>query len=248
MNRGVFITFEGPEASGKSTHIRLLAERLRERGITVTLTREPGGTPLCEAIRRLLQHDGSGEAPVPQAEVLLFLASRAQHVARVIEPALARGEWVLCDRFSDSTLAYQGYGRGFDLAQLRAIDAFATRERTPDLTVLLDVTPETSRQRLRTRQVENAAAPDRIEREADAFHARLRAGFLELAATEPERFVVLTTEREPDEVAAEILAAIDRRFFKGGVGTLPCGMGVPPMKHGQDARATPASKGAEDAE
>ena len=196
----------------------------------------------------MLQHDGSGEAPVPQAEVLLFLASRAQHVARVIEPALARGEWVLCDRFSDSTLAYQGYGRGFDLAQLRAIDAFATRERTPDLTVLLDVTPETSRQRLRTRQVENAAAPDRIEREADAFHARLRAGFLELAATEPERFVVLTTERKPDEVAAEILAAVDRRFFENGAGKKPCGMGVPPMKHGQDARATPASKGAEDAE
>jgi thymidylate kinase len=116
------------------------------------------------------------------------------------------------------------------------------------LTVLLDVTPETSRQRLRTRQVENAAAPDRIEREADAFHARLRAGFLELAATEPERFVVLTTERKPDEVAAEILAAVDRRFFENGAGKNPCFMGVPPMKHGQDARATPASKGAEDAE
>jgi len=216
MNRGVFITFEGPEASGKSTHIRLLAERLRARGIAVTLTREHGGTPLGEAIRRLLQHDGSGEAPVPQAEVLLFLASRAQHVARVIEPALSRGEWVLCDRFSDSTLAYQGYGRGFDLAQLRAVDAFATCALTPDLTVLLDVTPETSRRRLRARQAQTDAAPDRIERETDAFHARLRAGFLELAAAEPRRVTVLTTEREQEQVAAEILAAVERRV--GGTG------------------------------
>ncbi|HRR32629.1 MAG TPA: dTMP kinase [Kiritimatiellia bacterium] len=212
MSRGVFITFEGPEGSGKSTHIRRLAERLRARGTTVTLTREPGGTPLGEAIRGLLQHDGSGEPPVPRAEVLLFLASRAQHVARVIEPALSRGEWVLCDRFSDSTLAYQGYGRGFDLAQLRAIDAFATGARKPDLTVLLDVAPATSRQRLRARQAQTASEPDRIEREANAFHARLRAGFLELAAAEPERFAVLTTERDPEQVAEAILAAVERRF------------------------------------
>ena len=212
MNRGVFITFEGPEGSGKSTHIRLLAERLRARGIAVTLTREPGGTPLGEAIRRLLQHDGSGDSPEPRAEVLLFLASRAQHVARVIEPALSRGEWVLCDRFSDSTLAYQGYGRGFDLAQLRAVDAFATCARRPDLTVLLDVAPATSRQRLHARHAQTATAPDRIERETDAFHARLRAGFLELAAADPGRFVVLTTERQSDQVAEDILAAIDHRY------------------------------------
>jgi dTMP kinase len=157
MRRGVFITFEGPEGSGRA-RTSGCCERLRARGKTVQVTREPGGTPLGEAIRRLLQHDGSGESPEPRAEVLLFLASRAQHVARVIEPALSRGEWVLCDRFSDSTLAYQGYGRGFDLAQLRAVDAFATCALTPDLTVLLDVTPETSRRRLRARQAQTARA------------------------------------------------------------------------------------------
>ena len=211
--KGRFITFEGPEGSGKSTHIRLLAEWLEGQGRGVVCTREPGGTKLGDAVRQLLQHHEPDEdAPVPRAEMLLFLASRAQHVEQVIRPALERGEWVLCDRFSDSTLAYQGYGRGFDLAHIRAADAFATCGLAPDMTVLLDVTPEMSRERLRTRQEQTDTQPDRIEREADAFHARLREGFLELARNEPGRFVVLATDRAREDVVADIREAVAGRF------------------------------------
>jgi dTMP kinase len=213
MATGRFITFEGPEGSGKSTHIRLLAAFLRGRGFAVTLTREPGGTPTGEAIRGLLQHDQAGEAPVGRAEVLLFLASRAQHVERLIRPALDAGTWVLCDRFDDSTLAYQGFGRGFDLAALREANAFATGGLKPDLTVLLDVRPETSRSRLRERVSRTLASPDRIEREADAFHVRLREGFLELARQEPERFVVVDSERERDTVSRAIREAVVGRLL-----------------------------------
>ncbi len=213
MATGKFITFEGPEGSGKSTHIRLLAEFLRGRGVAVTLTREPGGTPTGEAIRGLLQHDHSGEAPVGRAEVLLFLASRAQHVERLIRPSLDAGTWVLCDRFDDSTLAYQGFGRGFDLAALREANAFATGGLKPDLTVLLDVRPETSRARLRDRVAQTLSAPDRIEREADAFHVRLREGFLELAREEPGRFAVVDSERERDVVEQEIREAVLGRLL-----------------------------------
>ncbi len=216
MPRGKFITFEGPEGSGKSTHIRLLTEFLRGRGVDVVSTREPGGTPTGEAIRRLLQHDEAGESPVGRAEVLLFLASRAQHVARLIEPALAAGSWVLCDRFEDSTFAYQGYGRGFDLDALRSVNAFATAGLRPDLTILLDVLPETSRSRLRARQAETSSALDRIECEADAFHTRLRDGFLELARAEPTRFVVVSSEGERQAVAADIREAVTRRL------AMPC--------------------------
>jgi len=215
MSRGKFITFEGPEGSGKSTHIQLLADCLRGFGIEVTCTREPGGTPMGESIRGLLQHNGSGEAPVPRAEVLLFLASRAQHVERLIRPALEKGNWVLCDRFDDSTFAYQGYGRGFDLDVLRAANRFATDGLRADLTVLLDVSPETSRARLLSRQTQTASAPDRIECEADDFHIRLRNGFLEMAAKDPARFVVVATEREREQVAADVREAVMRRLMGG---------------------------------
>lgn len=137
---GRLISFEGPEGGGKSTQIKVLADRLRtERALTVRTTREPGGTPTGEAIRGLLQHDVAGEPLCDPAEVFLFCASRAQLCATVLAPALARGEWVLCDRFTDSTLAYQGYGRGFDLELLRRLNAFATGPVVPDLTLLLDV-------------------------------------------------------------------------------------------------------------
>lgn len=215
MTNGKFITFEGPEGSGKSTHILLLAAYLREQGIEVVVTREPGGTPTGEAIRDLLQHGGSGEAPVPRAEVLLFLASRAQHVERCIRPALDSGSWVLCDRFDDSTLAYQGYGRGFDIGKLREMNHFATHGLKPDLTLLLDVLPEISRARLLARQVQTSAAPDRIERETEAFHIRLRNGFLELARQEPNRFVVLDTVGKQEQVASAIRTEIIRRLMGG---------------------------------
>lgn len=213
VTRGRFITFEGPEGSGKTTHIRLLAEYLRGLGVPVVCTREPGGTPLGEAVRGLLQHNGSGEPPVPRAEVLLFLASRAQHVEQLICPALERGEWVLCDRFSDSTLAYQGFGRGFELGQLKAVDVFATHGLAPDMTVLLDVPPDVSRIRLAARQAQTATAPDRIESEADAFHMRLRDGFLELAKNEPARFVVVPTDRPQEHVATDVREAVVSRFL-----------------------------------
>lgn len=206
-----FITFEGAEGTGKSTHIRLLADRLRAAGEKVLLTREPGGTPLCEAIRGMLQHDAGGESPCPASEVLLFCASRAQLVANVIRPALERGEWVLSDRFQDSTFAYQGYGRGFDLAQLREVNGFATGGLRPSLTLLLDASPETEAARLAERRAQGEAA-DRFEREAADFHARLRRGFRELAAAEPDRFRTIYTDQPLEQSSAQIWDIVSRRF------------------------------------
>jgi len=207
MTQGKFITFEGPEGSGKSTHISLLRAFLEARGVEVVVTREPGGTLLGEAIRNLLQHDPS-DPPVARAEVLLFLACRAQHVERLIRPALEAGKWVLCDRFDDSTMAYQGYARGFDLELLGRVNAFAGNGLRPDLTVLLDVSPETSRARLAARQ----ATPDRIEREQGAFHVKVRDGFLDLARKEPGRFAVVNTERVQEAVSEDVCAAVEGRF------------------------------------
>ncbi len=202
-----FLTFEGAEGSGKSTHIQLLADRLRSLGQEVVTTREPGGTPLCEAIRGLLQYDSCGEAPVPTAETLLFCASRAQLVEKVIRPALERGAWVLSDRFYDSTYAYQGYGRGFDLTQLRAIMEFAICGVRPALTFLLDADPATEGARLADRFASGQAA-DRFEREAADFHARVRDGFRRLAAEEPERIRIVRTDGSIEAAHSEICAAI----------------------------------------
>ncbi len=215
MKKGKFITFEGPEGSGKSTHIQLLAAYLETQGVAVTITREPGGTLTGEAIRLLLQHNSAGEAPVARAEVLLFLASRAQHVERLIQPALHAGRWVLCDRFDASTLAYQGYGRGFDLDALRALNQFATQDLTPDLTLLLDIQPEQGRTRLHARQQATATTLDRFECEASAFHARVREGFLDLARREPERYLRINTDAAREEVALIIQNAIKKRFGEG---------------------------------
>ncbi|MGN0890062.1 MAG: dTMP kinase [Candidatus Spyradenecus sp.] len=205
MARGKFITLEGPEGAGKSTHLARLAEALRARGIEVLTTREPGGTPLCEAVRGLLQFNQAGEAPQTRAEVLLFLASRAQLVSQVIEPALARGTWVLCDRFCDSTFAYQGYGRGLELAQLRALNAFATGGLMPDLTLLLDIPEAESARRL----AERKGPADRFEQEQAAFHRRLAEGFREMAAAEPTRFRVIDSSGSEAQTAAQILAAVE---------------------------------------
>ncbi len=217
MNRGVFITFEGPEGSGKSSHVRLLKERLEACGKRVLLTREPGGTTFGEAVRGMLQHDHAGEPPVDRAEVALFLASRAQLCERVIRPALDSGTWVICDRFTDSTLAYQGYGRGFDIATLRIMNAFATNGLVPDLTILLDVSLETGLARVTQRGV----PIDRIEAAGDAFHRRLRDGFLALAAQEPARFATLSSEAPQDTVAAQIWETLQRR----------CGVAEPLPRH-----------------
>ncbi len=211
MSRPRFITFEGAEGTGKSTHIRLLADRLRAAGEKVLLTREPGGTPLCEAIRGLLQHDAGGESPCPASELLLFCASRAQLVANVIRPALERGEWVLSDRFQDSTFAYQGYGRGFDLAQLREVNGFATGGLQPGLTFLLDASPETEEARLAERRALGEAA-DRFEREAADFHDRLRKGFRDLAAADPGRFRTVYTDQPVEQASEQIWGVVQDLF------------------------------------
>lgn len=205
--RGKFITFEGPEGGGKSTHVRALAEQLRAEGRTVLMTREPGGTRLAELIRGLVR-DEVDDPPVTRSEVLLFLAARAQVVSQVIKPALARGEWVLCDRFSDSTFAYQGYGRGIDVKLLRQLNEFATEGLTPDMTILLDVPLEVSRARLAERQAATATAADRIEQAGEMFHRRLRDGFLELAKAEPDRFVVIDSSGPREEVAGKVRRAV----------------------------------------
>jgi dTMP kinase len=211
--RGKFITFEGPEGSGKSTHIKRVADFLDSVNVDVVTTREPGGTALGEKIRALIQHGNVAEEPVERCELLLFLASRAQHVQQFILPALSAGKWVLCDRFYDSTFAYQGFGRGINLEQLKVLNRFAVDNLKPDLTLLIDVAPEISRERLAERQLNNGLKPDRIESENDDFHARLRAGFLKLAEQERERFAVINAEREQQCVADEIRALITSRFL-----------------------------------
>ena len=204
---GRFITFEGGEGCGKSTQIRLLADRLRAAGREVLLTREPGGTPLAEKIRSLVREE-SDDPPNARAETLLFLASRAQVVESVIRPALAAGTWVLCDRFADSTFAYQGYGRGLDLLELKRLNAFATGGLVPDRTLLLDVAPETAAVRMRAREPAAHTAADRMEKAGDGFHARLKKGFLELSAAEPGRFVVIAADGGVDDVAEKVWNSI----------------------------------------
>ena len=197
--KGRFITFEGGEGCGKSTQVRRLKEALEAKGHEVLLTREPGGTRLSELIRGLLK-DEREDPPCDRAELLLFLAARAQLVRNVIRPALDAGTWVVSDRFSDSTFAYQGYGRGLPLDVLRLANDFACEGLRPDLTVLLDVDTETSRARLRKREAATNTTADRIEQAGDVFHARLRQGFLEMAAQEPNRIVTIEASGTPDEV------------------------------------------------
>ncbi len=208
MVPGKFITFEGGEACGKSTQIRRFAEALREAGHEVLLTREPGGTRLAELVRGLLK-DEREDPPVDRAELLLFLAARAQLVRNVIRPALAKGTWVVSDRFCDSTFAYQGYGRGMPLETIRLMNAFATEDLKPDLTFLLDVPPDVAQARRAGREAATATAADRIESAGDAFHARLRAGFLEMAAAEPDRIKIIDAAGDMETVAKEISEAFD---------------------------------------
>jgi len=207
--RGKFITFEGPEGGGKSTQVQTLAEWLRKQGKKVVVTREPGGTRMSELIRALVR-DEMEDPPVTRCEVLLFLAARAQVVSQVIRPALARGEWVVCDRFADSTFAYQGYGRGIDVQLLKNFNDFVTEGLVPDLTILLDVPPEVSRTRLAARQASTADTGDRIEAAGEMFHRRLREGFLELAKAEPKRFTVIDASKSIDKVAAAVQKTVQR--------------------------------------
>lgn len=208
---GLFITFEGPEGSGKTTQIRLLAEWLRHSGCDVLTTREPGGTRIGDAIRALLLDPDHGEMS-PAAEILLFSAARAQHVSEVIRPQLERGGFVLCDRFADSTLAYQGYGRGLDLAELRRITAFATGGLTPDLTVCLDLP---AAEGLARKLNADSAEWNRMEQEQLAFHERVREGYLALAAEEPERWVVIDATQRVAAIQEQIRVVVTAKQLKG---------------------------------
>ncbi len=193
---GLFITFEGPDGSGKSTQIRLLAEWLQAQGRTVHCTREPGGTPFAEQIRGLLLTPGQ-ESVEPETELLLFGAARAQHVRKVILPHLRQGHVVLCDRFFDSTTAYQGYARHLDLAFVHRLHQFCIAGRMPDLTFLLDLPVDLGR----ARQTNRHAAPDRMEEENDAFHQSVRNAFLDIQAHDPRRVRLLDARGGVSELA-----------------------------------------------
>jgi len=206
--QGKFITFEGPEGSGKSTQVKLLAERLNEQGKQVVCTREPGGTAIGEAIRNMLQHDDVGEELDERAELLLFAASRAQLVRQNILPALEKGIWVVCDRFIDSTMAYQGYARGLSVDTLERINEFAICGRRPDLTLLLDIDVDVGFQRLDKRYTDSAESHDRFEREARDFHLRVCDGYYKLAAREPDRFRIVDGNRSIDEIASDVWLAV----------------------------------------
>lgn len=208
--KGKFITFEGGEGCGKSTQIRRLAKRLEALGKEVVLTREPGGTILSEKIRTLIK-DQLEEAPVDKCELLLFLAARAQLVEKTIRPALEAGKWVLSDRFSDSTKAYQGYGRGMDLGTIETVNGFACGGLQPDLTVYLEVPDEVARARMRARESATSTVADRIERAGEEFHARLKAGFEALMAAEPERIRKVAAAgsiEETEEAVWKLIAPI----------------------------------------
>jgi len=212
---GFFITFEGPEGAGKTTQIVRLQEALARRGYDVCVTREPGGTALGERLRDLIKHFDDPEGVTPEAELLLFGASRAQHLRLRIEPHLARGGVVLCDRFADSTTVYQGIARGLDPDFIAAMHRFTIGRRWPDLTIVLDLDVDVGRERARQRGRLAPGPADRIEAEARPFHEAVRNGFLALAATAPERFRVIPADADPAAVHARILLEVDRAL--GGV-------------------------------
>jgi thymidylate kinase len=202
--KGLFITFEGNEGSGKTTQILLLAEKLRELGHKVRTIREPGGTPIGEEVRHTLKHSKQNEAMTAEAELLLMNASRAQLVREVIRPALAAGEIVVSDRFYDSTTAYQGYGRQLDLKMVKAVIDFAVGGTKPDLTLLFVVPPETSEARLRSRQVTLPFVRDRIEEADHSFFDRVAKGYSSDLAAEPKRVRVVNAARSIEAIRTDV--------------------------------------------
>ncbi len=206
---GVFITFEGPEGSGKTTQIMLLTARLEAAGYDVLTTREPGGTPIGDQIRAVV-HNVANTEMVAEAEILLYSASRAQLVGELIRPALAQGQVVLSDRYADSTTAYQGYGRGLDLAALRQITVFATGGLTPDLTIYLDCSVEEGLKRKQQAFALDAGEWNRLDQEAIEFHRRVREGYLALAVAEPDRWLIVDACRSIEKVQEEIQKAVKR--------------------------------------
>ena len=211
---GVLLSFEGGEGCGKTTQIELLADVLRERGRDVVVTREPGGTPLGLALRQMLLNrelEQQADAPLAaKAELLLMLADRAQHIQAVIAPSLQAGQIVLCDRFADSTTAYQGHGRGFDLAEIARLNAFACGACMPQLTFVLDLPVAVGLRRAQERR--GTAAVDHFEVESVAFHERVRSGFLQIARADPERVCILDANQSIDVVQRAILEKVQKRL------------------------------------
>lgn len=203
MRRGIFITIEGGEGVGKSTNMEFMANRIRAAGIQVVKTREPGGTPMAERIRTMLLEHGD-EALPDLAELLLFFASRALHVENLIKPALSAGSWVLCDRFTDASRAYQGNARGLGLARVNTLAGWVHGDLNPDMTVLLDAPAELGMSRARGR-----GETDRLESEGISFYEGVRQQYLALAAAEPDRFVVIDASQALDRVQAQIADSLD---------------------------------------
>jgi dTMP kinase len=203
----LFVTLEGPEGSGKTTQWVSLRRALEERGIPAVFTREPGGTAIGEQIRSLL-HDACHTDMTPEAEILLFSAARAQHVSTVIRPALARGEWVISDRYAESTLAYQGYGRGLDLEQLRQITAFATGGLEPHLVIYLDLDVRVGLERKRREALHGQGEWTRLDQESLTFHHRVRDGYLELARARPEHWLIVDAMLPAAAIHARIVECV----------------------------------------
>lgn len=199
---GRFITFEGIDGAGKTTHIDALEQAWRQQGRDVVRTREPGGTPLAEKLRELVLHDSMD----PLTEALLVFSARRDHLQQVIRPALSRGAWVLCDRFTDATFAYQGAGRGFEPTVLRQLETWVQEGLHPDLTLLFDLPPAVAASRLQA-----ARQPDRFEALDAAFFERVRAGYLARQAAQPDRFAVIQADARPDEVATQVRETIAAR-------------------------------------
>lgn len=199
---GRFITFEGIDGAGKTTHIDALEQAWRQQGRDVVRTREPGGTPLAEKLRELVLHDSMD----PLTEALLVFSARRDHLQQVIRPALARGAWVLCDRFTDATFAYQGAGRGFELGVLRQLETWVQEGLQPDLTLLFDLPPAVAAGRLQA-----ARQPDRFEALDAAFFERVRSGYLARQAAQSDRFAIIQADARPEEVAAQVRATISAK-------------------------------------
>jgi len=216
MSKGLFISFEGTEGCGKSTQVELLARQLRASGHRVRTLREPGGTPIGEEIRHTLKHSHANAAMTAEAELLLMNASRAQLVREVIRPALAAGEIVLCDRFYDSTTAYQGYGRQLDMEKVRTVIDFAVGETRPDLTLLFTVAPEISELRRAMRQSTLPFMRDRMEEADQEFFQRVDQGFSTLAAAEPRRVRVVEASGSVENVFAKIWSLVQPALPKIG--------------------------------
>ena len=210
MSQAWFISFEGIDGAGKSTHIQGLAYWFTQRGHAVTLTREPGGTPLAEKLRELVLHDSMD----PLTEALIMFAARREHLIQVIEPALARGDVVLCDRFTDATFAYQGGGRGFDWHVLKALEVMvqnlpASTLRQPDLTIWFDLPPAVAAARLSTARV-----PDKFESQPESFFQAVRDAYAKRMQEAPARFAQIAADQARDAVWADVLSAVERAYFK----------------------------------